>query len=422
MKPGQRAGLVGTNTIRQNYSREASLDYIVGNGGTIIEAVSSMAWSGEANVHVAIANWTKATSNGPKRLFVQEGNDLSVGWRHEDFDKIGPSLSFALDVTKAQAIEVNAKLGKCFQGQTHGRMGFLMTPEKASAVLARRPAYADVLRPFLIFEDLIGEKDARPTRYVIDFHTKNVMEAQAYPELFERVKTLVLPLREKAAKLEENRNKAALKSNPDAKTNKHHANFLKRWWVLSYPREDMIASVAPLPRYIVCGQVTKRPIFEFVSTKIRPNAQCMVFADADDYTFGILQSGIHWLWFTNRCSTLTERFRYTSNTVFDSFAWPQGASTRSIRKVAHAAVALRKLRHSLRTKHNLSLRELYRSLELPGDHPLKEAHDALDDAVRGAYGMPKSADPLAFLLALNQEAAEKEANDGTVLGQGCRIS
>ena len=28
-------GLVGTNTIRQNYSREASLDYVVANGGTI---------------------------------------------------------------------------------------------------------------------------------------------------------------------------------------------------------------------------------------------------------------------------------------------------------------------------------------------------------------------------------------------------
>ena len=42
LKSGQRAGLVGTNTIRQNYSREASLDYIVQNEGTITEAMSSM--------------------------------------------------------------------------------------------------------------------------------------------------------------------------------------------------------------------------------------------------------------------------------------------------------------------------------------------------------------------------------------------
>ena len=53
LKPGWRAGLVGTNTIRQNYSRKGGLDYIVQNGGTITEAVSSQVWSGEAAVHVS---------------------------------------------------------------------------------------------------------------------------------------------------------------------------------------------------------------------------------------------------------------------------------------------------------------------------------------------------------------------------------
>lgn len=42
---GGRAGLVGTNTIRENYSREGGLDYIVGTGGTITEAVSTQEWS-----------------------------------------------------------------------------------------------------------------------------------------------------------------------------------------------------------------------------------------------------------------------------------------------------------------------------------------------------------------------------------------
>jgi type II restriction/modification system DNA methylase subunit YeeA len=41
LKLGQGAGLVGTNSIRQNYSREGGLDYIVKHGGTILEAVSS---------------------------------------------------------------------------------------------------------------------------------------------------------------------------------------------------------------------------------------------------------------------------------------------------------------------------------------------------------------------------------------------
>src|SRR5262249_861378 len=56
---GGRAGLVATNTIRQNETREASLDYVLDNGGTITEAVATQVWSGEAAVHVSIVNWVK---------------------------------------------------------------------------------------------------------------------------------------------------------------------------------------------------------------------------------------------------------------------------------------------------------------------------------------------------------------------------
>ncbi|HVM49973.1 MAG TPA: hypothetical protein VMU04_18230 [Candidatus Acidoferrum sp.] len=67
LKPGQRAGLVGTKTIRQNESREASLDYIVANGDTITEAVSHQVWSGEAAVHVALVNWLNGQQPGTKK-------------------------------------------------------------------------------------------------------------------------------------------------------------------------------------------------------------------------------------------------------------------------------------------------------------------------------------------------------------------
>jgi type II restriction/modification system DNA methylase subunit YeeA len=52
-----RVGLVGTNSISQGKSRTAALDYVICNRGVIYEAVSSQAWSGEANVHVSIVNW-----------------------------------------------------------------------------------------------------------------------------------------------------------------------------------------------------------------------------------------------------------------------------------------------------------------------------------------------------------------------------
>jgi MmeI, target recognition domain len=173
-----------------------------------------------------------------------------------------------------------------------------------------------------------------------------------------------------------------------------------------------------LDRYIACGQVTKRPIFEFISSDIRPNAALIAFPVADDYSFGILQSGIHWLWFKERCSTLKGDFRYTSDSVFDTFPWPQSPTLKNIRAVAEAALALRNLRHEIMHDNGWSLRQLYKSLETPGENRLRDAHAALDSAVRAAYGMKPAEDILAFLLKLNLELADKESDGKTITPPG----
>jgi hypothetical protein len=218
-----------------------------------------------------------------------------------------------------------------------------------------------------------------------------------------------LPDRKKKADKEQARNTKLLAAKPDARVNVHHQNFLKNWWKLSYGRAKLIGKLSSVSRYIVCGCVTKRPIFAFVDPSIRPNAALQVFVYEDDYSFGILQSSVHWAWFTNRCSTLTERYRYTSNTVWDSFPWPQKPSLKAVEAVASAAVNLRKVRAKLLEDHRLSLRALYASMELPGNHPMKDAQKQLDDAVRAAYGMSATADALSFLLKLNEELADAEA-------------
>lgn len=55
------------------------------------------------------------------------------------------------------------------------------------------------------------------------------------------------------------------------------------------------------------------------------------------------------------------------------------------------------------------LRAVYRTLELPGKNPLKDAHAALDASVLAAYGFDPRADLLAQLLALNLSVAAREA-------------
>jgi hypothetical protein len=234
-------------------------------------------------------------------------------------------------------------------------------------------------------------------------------EAMRYKHAFARLKELVLP------KWQANADEEKMKT---GKNKGEHQNRLQTWWLLKRPREQMLGVILPLSRYIVCARVTKRPIFEFISSSIRPDSSLTVFAFADDYSFGILQSGLHWLWFKERCSTLKGDFRYTSDTVFDTFPWPQSPSLKDIRAVAEAARALRALRREIMDANGWSLRELYKSLETPGENRLRTAHATLDTAVRAAYGMKLDEDILAFLLKLNLELAEKEAKGERITPPG----
>jgi len=69
---GGRAGLVGTSGVRVGETREASLDYVAANGGTITNAVSSRVWPGDAAVDVAMVNWVKGPAEGPHSLIIDD--------------------------------------------------------------------------------------------------------------------------------------------------------------------------------------------------------------------------------------------------------------------------------------------------------------------------------------------------------------
>ena len=406
---GGRAGLVGTNTVRQNYSREGGLDYIVGHGGTITEAISTQVWDGDAVVHVSVVNWVKGEQGGKKRLSWQVGDDTDSPWEFVEVEEINSALSPKADVSDAVRLRANMGSQACYQGQTPGNDGFVVDPAEAERMRQKNPENARVLLPYLIGDDILGSNPPAPQRFVIDFQPRDVVAASSFKEPFDRVKMLVLPARQGELKEEEKRNKGVLDATPGAKVNRHHANFLKRWWLMSYSRKELVGRIAGMDRYIACSRVTKRPVFVFASSLIRPGDSLQVFPLDDDYSFGVLQSDVHWEWFTLRCSTMKAEPRYTSNTVFDTFPWPQGPKAKAVEAVARAAVALRAARAKLMDDNGRTLRELYRLLEMPGANPLRDAQSRLDAAVRDAYGI-KPKDRIApFLLALNRDLAQKES-------------
>ena len=418
MTDGQRAGLVGTNTIRQNYSREGGLDYIVKHGGTITNAVSTQTWSGDAAVEVSIVNWIKGDEKGKKKLTIQEGYGKDTKFSYLDVPIISSALSPEIDVTEANALDANKKSGLCYQGQTHGHKSFLVSIDQAKNWINSDSKYGEVVFPFLTTNELLGTLDSRPKRYVIDFRKHDAFDIASYEFAYSQIKETVMIDREKRAKEEALKNKKTLDAKPNARVNWHHKNFLNNWWKMSYPRGELMDILESEPRYITCGRVTKRPIFEFISSSIHPNDSVMVFTCSDDYSFGIFQSLFHWEWFKARCSTHNGRPRYTSDTVFDSFPWPQSPTKKSVIAVAKCARSLRALRKDAMAKNGLSLRGLYRVMEESPNNPVSEAQNKLDKAVLSAYGVKGKVNILSFLLELNIAIFDLEEDGKPILGPG----
>jgi hypothetical protein len=93
------------------------------------------------------------------------------------------------------------------------------------------------------------------------------------PDVVKRLEQSALPERLKAAQKEAARNEEALRENPRAKVNRHHAAFLDKWWRLGYRRTDMLEEFQHVGRYIATSRVAalERPtVFEFVDPSVHP--------------------------------------------------------------------------------------------------------------------------------------------------------
>lgn len=406
LSPGGRAGLVGTNTIRQNESREASLDYIIQNGGTITDAVSTQVWSGDAAVHVSIVNWVKGEQPGKKAIYTQLGDRVDSPWKKEEVSKIPASLSAAIDVGQAKELKTNQEPKVVFVGQYPFHDGFLLSPKEAAEWIRKDRSLSKILFPYMIGRDLL--EAGGPTRWIIDFGQTDQLYAMKFDRAFKHVKERVMPTVLEKAKKE----KAAT-----GKESTRWTRMANRWWQFRDWQPGTMAAIATVPRYIAVSRVTKRPIFEFVDSRIHPDNAVVIFPFADDYSFGVLQSGLHGKWFQARCSSLKGDSRYTSETVFDTFPWPQCPTLKQVRAIADAAVALRKLRNKFMGENQWSLRDLYRSLDTPGKNPLRDAQDVLDEAVHSAYGFDQT-EILGQLLQLNCDLAAQEESGKKVVGPG----
>ncbi|MDO8338914.1 MAG: hypothetical protein Q7T15_11765 [Microcella sp.] len=356
LEPGQRAGLVGTNSVSQNTARDASLDYIVEKGGVITDAVSSQRWPGDAKVHVSLVNWVKHPP-APIEQFVLDGDEVTG---------ITSSLRVGgADDWKPQPLTANRN--KCFQGPIPVGKGFIVTEVEAKGMLDDDSAeYEQVVRPFLTSDDIASRPDQSPSRWIIDFAQMGLEQATKFPKSLAIVRERVKPFRE---------------------TVRREGHRLK-WWLYGEPRVGLRKATAPLARAIAVGAHAKRLNLTWIAPRTLANNANMVFAFDDDYSMGILLSKAHDAWAWAQSSTLKGDLRYTPTTVFATFPWPDPVTDAQRQAVATAASALYQRRSELCREHNMGLTALYNLMDDGGFADLAALHKKLDVAVAAAYGWP----------------------------------
>jgi len=382
LKSGQRAGLVGTNSVMQNRGREASLDYVVSTGGVITDAVSTQKWPGDAKVHVSIVNWVKTPEAVPTE-FELDGKQVAG---------ITASLS-AGNADQWDPAVLKANKRHSFQGPIPVGEGFVLTGTTAARLISSDSTNEAVIRPYLIGEDIAQQIDQSASRWVVDFDDRTLEQAAKFTEALAIVRRDVKPIRD------ENRD----------------AGFRSKWWLFGRRRGEMRKAIADLPRFIAGTATGKRLLFAWVSPSVCPSNLTNVFAFDDDYSMGILLSRVHDAWAWARSSTLETRLRYTPTTVFETFPWPDPVTPAQRDAVAVASTALYKRRSVLCLEHNIGLTALYNLMDDGAFTDLAALHRTLDEAVAVAYGWPKAVaqdaeEIVARLTKLNREITERTRN------------
>ncbi|WP_072619577.1 DNA methyltransferase [Spirulina major] len=374
-----RAGLVGTNSISQGKSRTASLEYIATNDGYIHNAISTQEWSGAAAVHVSLVNWVK-----------QEPDEYRLD--QKVVQRINTSLTTCIDVTGAARLKSNQNYS--FQGVIPVGKAFYIKPKQAEAWIKADSKNKDVLKPSVSASDLTDCINGSPKRMIIDFNDMSIEDARFYKAPFEHIKTYVKPERDKNRRIVTREN----------------------WWKFGEKRPAMREAIAPLSCYFAIPRHSKWFIFLPCHTDWLPADSTTVVASDDFYILGILTSDIHRQWVKAQSSTLKGDTRYTHNTCFETFPFPQTATVKLTEKIRQAAIALHEYRSDRMEKEKCGITTLYNNYFHEPTSKLSKHHKKLDALVMKAYGFTPNDDILEKLLTLNLELAAKEQQKEPIIG------
>lgn len=374
MRPGDRAGMVGTNSISQNRARAASLNYVVNHGGVITDAVSRHKWPGEAVVNVSIVNWVTATGEDQSEFRLDGESVAGINTRLQES---------VLPIEEYEALRENS--GRAFQGPIPGGSFYLSFDEAEELIERDGDVAREVVRPFLVGRDIAEHPAQEPTRAIVDFSSSTLEYAMNFPACLDFVTERVKPERE---------------------TN-HRAAYRKYWWRFVEPRRKLRTAIEGLDRFIAANRIGKRFNFCWTSTDVCPSDLTVIFAFEEDFAMGVLASSTHGAWALSEGSTLEDRPRYTPTSCFGAFPWP--VLTQKHRyEIGDLSEQLLEIRSTICLEKQIGLTTLYNQVDEGAWQDLAAAHKKLDEAVARSYGWPAKVahDPLEIKARLAKRHAE----------------
>ena len=354
LSPRGQLGYVATNTLVQGDTLDTGLLQTVGRGLQLRRGRSSHPWPSEsANLEI-IEVWASRAPVGPHGVRWLDG---------EDVPSIGPDLE-PVGRVSGRPFRLRENDGIAFIGSYVLGLGFTMTPEQASELIARDASNAEALQPYVIGRDLNQRPDCSASRWIINFHDWTLERAEQYQDLIDIVRRLVKPEREK----------------------KKAADYRRNWWRYGRRGADLYAAISRLDQVLALSLVSNAVMPVRVPTGQVFSHACGVFALEDFASLAVLSSSAHSSWVIRYASTLETRIRYAPSDVFLTLPRPRPHAG-----LAELGKRLDAERRELMLGRGWGLTTTYNHVHSPTDHDsavqaLRDLHTEIDYAVLTAYG------------------------------------
>ena len=373
LRDGGFTAIITTNSIVDGDVRKDGLDQVVAAGAQINMAVRGMKWPGAANLVVSLLAVHKGKWSGPKVL-----DNRPVALINSFFEE-GEHLR--------EPHKLVENRGRVFQGSIFLGDGFLLTHDDAERMCASDFRNAEVIMPIINGKQLNNEPDQAPGRSIINFRDWSLERAREYPGPYERVLTLVKPIRDKD-KMRSRR---------------------ENWWRFGALASGLYNNIRNLPRCFVAARTTKHLSFSAMPTDYVFSDALYVFTTDRWDLFAVVQSTLHEVWARKYSGSLKQDLRYSPSKCFDTFAFPAGlwqAANPNLAELGeryhtHRKALMQLLWLGLTKVYNLfhtrdRLSEMVAKVLKKDDHTviagfdalleLRRLHVELDLAIRDAYG------------------------------------